>query len=106
MIYLIYFQTFRVRTSSRLAAMKIPPEKAETKNAGRKSHLVSRIKQLPAVPNVMLNTKRKITSNIGRKTKAAMHMREKRYICNIEKILAPNKTERGPVMSINNNMKK
>ena len=68
MIYLIYFQTFRVRTSSRLAAMKIPPEKAETKNAGRKSHLVSRIKQLPAVPKIMLNAKGEIISNIARKT--------------------------------------
>ena len=76
MIFLIYFQTFRVRTSSRLAAMrKMPPEKvstnqpkdnnvqAETKIAGRKSHLVSRIKQLPAVPKIMLN--------------ARMHMAEK-----------------------------
>ena len=67
---------------------KMPPEKvstnqandsnvqAETKIAGRKSHLVARVKQLPAVPNVMLNTKRKITSNIGRKTKKAMGMIE------------------------------
>ena len=82
MIYLIYFQTFRVRTSSRLAAMKIPPEKAEGRikqlPAVPKIMLKARVKQLPAVPNVMLNTKRKITSNIGRKSKAANHMKEKR----------------------------
>ena len=92
MIYLISFQPFRVRTSSRLAMRNQPKDsnvQAETKIA-----VVARVKQIPAVPKVMLNAKRKITSNIGRKTKAAMHMREKRYICNIEQILAPNKKER------------
>ena len=80
-IYLRYFQTFRVRTSSRLAAMrKMPPPKypnvqaEKTKIAG----VARRVKQLAVVPNVISSPKRKITSNIGRKTKAAMHKTEKR----------------------------
>ena len=90
MTFLIHFETFRVRTSSRLAAMrKMSPEKVsknqpkdpnvraeQTKTAGGKSHSARRTKPLTAVPNVVSSVKRKIASNIGRKTKRAMSMTE------------------------------
>lgn len=104
MIYLIYFQPFRVGTSSRLANMRNQPKDSNVQAEGR--IFKARIKQLPAVPKIMLKAamqdpnvqaggkSRSVRSNIGRSTRAAMHMREKRYICNIEQILAPNKKER------------
>ena len=66
MIYLIYFQPFRVGTSSRLANMRNQPKDSNVQAEGR--IFKARIKQLPAVPKIMLNTKGEIISNIARKT--------------------------------------
>ena len=88
--FTICFQKiFRVRTSSRLAARrKLPPEKdQDVQVAGGKSHLVQRSKaavqnfmssSLSTVQNATTTVKKKFSSNIGRKTKRAMHMAEKR----------------------------
>ena len=67
---------------------KMPPEKVSTnqpkylnvqaEQTGGKYHLAQRVKQLAVVPNVISSPKRKITSNIGRRTKAAQKMTENR----------------------------
>ena len=72
---------------------KIPPENVsknqpkdlnvgakQTKNQEGKSHLAQRTKPLTAVRNVVSSVKRKITSNLGRKTKKAKEKTEIRYM--------------------------
>ena len=96
-----FSQTFRVRTSSRLAAKKkLPSEEVSkiqdpdvqvgrTKTAAEKSHLVPRTRaavqnfmssSLSVVQNATKTMKKRISSNIGRKTKKAMLEKEKRYL--------------------------
>ena len=100
---MIFSQTFRRRTSSRLAAKKkLPSEEVSkiqpkdpdvqvgrTKTAAEKSHLVPRTRaavqnlmssSLSVVQNATKTMKKKISSNIGRKTKNAMLKTEKRYL--------------------------
>ena len=67
---------------------KMPPEKVSTnqpkypniqaEQTKIEGGIARRVKQLAVVPNVISSPKRKITSNIGRKSKAASHMTENR----------------------------